>query len=314
MFTYSNIMDQAFSWIYYKLIECLNDFTQYIGNMGADLFNDASIKAILSFFQIFASALLLIGIVMAFSEYAIGAESGRSNFRDTLFSISKAMLAVTLFTIVPVKLYQLSISMESMIGSAINAANFIDGIRCSAESSAASTSSSNTLMGNIMDFFTQMISGNPVLSIVGSITGTSSSTGEPHIPTVANLLFLIAFCIGFFKVLFGNLKRGSILLIQICVCPFYILSLAMGYSDSFIGWCKQIVGLCFTAFIQNLLLTIGLLVFQHQMVIGTGIMLGAAEVPRIAGRYGMDTSVRANVSSVAYAANTTMSLVKAISR
>lgn len=312
MFTYSNIMDQAFSWLYYKLIDCLNDFTQYIGNMGADLFDDENIKAILQFFLLFASALLLIGIVMAISEYAIGYETGRTNIADTLANIFKAMFADALFTTVPVKLYQFSISVESIIAKFINSANLISSTQSSASSSTGSTS--NSLINSVLNFFTQIISGDPVLSIVGSIAGSGSSTGETHVPTVANLLFLIAFCIGFFKVLFGNLKRGTILLIQICVCPFYILSLAMGYSDGFTGWCKQIVGLCFTAFVQNLLLTIGLLVFQHQMVIGTGIMLGAAEVPRIAGRYGMDTSIRANISSMAYAANTTMSLIRAISR
>lgn len=306
-------MDQAFSWLYYTLINSLNDFTKYISNMGADLFNYDSIKAILEFFRIFAAALLVIGIVMAISEYAIGAESGKTDFRDTIFNIFKAMLAVALFTVVPVKLYQLSISMENVIAKSINAVDIIDSTKKALQSS--SNSGSNSLVGGITDFFKHLVSLNPVLSIVGSVAGLGgNSDGQPHVPTVVNLLFLIAFCIAFFKVLFGNLKRGAILLIQICVCPFYIFSLTIGYSDGFLGWCRQIAGLCFTAFLQNLLLTIGLMIFKDQMVIGLGIMLGAAEVPRIAGHYGLDTSVRANFSNITYATGSMMSLIKAISR
>jgi hypothetical protein len=52
------------------------------------------------------------------------------------------------------------------------------------------------------------------------------------------------------KVFFSNLKRGGILLIQIAVGSLYMFSVPRGYIDGFVQWCKQIVGLCLTAFLQ----------------------------------------------------------------
>lgn len=307
MFTFSNMADQLFSWLYYKLIDCLNTFTKYIGDMGADLFDDENIKAILLFFQLLASVLLVVGIGISFSEYAIGAENGRTSIRDTVMNIFKAMMAVALFSTVPIKLYQLSISVENTIGAAISAATPAVGM---------DPSPPKNFFDGVLDFLKGLVNANPILHLIGSVTGSGDPIPDAdaqHIPSVSDLLFIVAFCYGFFKVLFGNIKRGTILLIQICVCPFYIFSLTLGYSDGFSGWCKQIVGLCFTAFLQNLLLTVGLIIFRQQMIIGTGIMLAAAEVPRIAGRYGLDTSAKANISSVTYAASTTMSIVRALS-
>lgn len=303
MFTFGNTMDQLFAWVYYKLIGCLNDFTKYLGDMGAELFDSPIIQAILIFFQLLASALLAVGIAMAISEYAIGAETGKTSLRDTAANIVKAMMAAALFTVVPVRLYQLSINVENTIGNAINSSS------AAAQKSSASAAQNGGLISGIINVFQTMVASNPVLSFVGSVTGTGDSAGQ-HVPSIVNLLFLIAFCYGFFKVLFGNLKRGAILMIQICVCPLYIFSLTMGYSDGFAGWCRQIIGLCFTAFMQNILITVGLLLFKDQMVIATGIILAAAEVPRIAGHYGLDTSVKANISSVTYAANSAVSMIR----
>lgn len=302
-------MDQLFTWVYYLLINSLNDFTQYIGNMGADLFDNAIVKAILLFFWWIGVTVLLIGIVIAIAQFGIGYDSGKSNFVETLSNIIKAMMVTALFTTVPVKVFQLSISTESAISRLINGGSLL----INNSNTAAGSDTSNSLISSISSFFTAMIASNPVLSVIGSLAGGGSSSSQ-HIPTFMNLLFLIAFCYGFFKVLFGNLKRGGILMIQICTCPFYIMSLAMGYSDGFTGWYRQILGICFTSFLQNLLLALGLMVFQTQMVVGTGVMLAAAEVPRIAGRYGLETSVRSNFTQVSYAARSAMSLVKAIGR
>lgn len=309
MFTYDNSMDQMFTWLYYTLINSLNDFTQYIGNMGADLFDDPIVKAILVFFWWIGVTVLLIGIVIAIAQFGIGYESGKSNFIDTLSNIIKAMMVTALFTTVPVKLYQLAISTESAISRLINGGSLL--ITANSE---ATSGSSNALIGGISSFFTTLVESNPILSVIGAIAGGVGSSDSQHIPSFLNLLFLIAFCYGFFKILFGNLKRGAILMIQVCTCPFYIMSLAMGYTDGFTGWYRQILGICFTAFLQNLMLALGLIVFQKQMVVGTGVMLAAAEVPRIAGRYGLETSVHSNFTQVSYAARSAMSLVKAIGR
>jgi len=119
------------------------------------------------------------------------------------------------------------------------------------------------------------------------------------------------------KVFFANLKRGGILLIQIAVGSLYMFSVPRGYQDGFISWCKQVVGLCLTAFLQATILTAGLMVLREQALLGLGLMLTAGEVPRIAGQFGLDTSTKANLMSTVYAAqsavNTTRTIVRAVS-
>ena len=76
------------------------------------------------------------------------------------------------------------------------------------------------------------------------------------------LLILMGYAV--IKVFFANLKRGGILLIQIAVGSLYLFSVPRGYIDGFVGWCKQVIGLCLTAFLQATVLIAGLMVVKDQ--------------------------------------------------
>ena len=90
------------------------------------------------------------------------------------------------------------------------------------------------------------------------------------------------------------------------------------YTDGFIQWCKQIIGLCLTAFLQSTILIAGLMVFKDHALLGLGLMLSAGEIPRIAGAFGLDTTTRANIMSAVYTAqaavNTTRTVVQAVAK
>ena len=60
-----------------------------------------------------------------------------------------------------------------------------------------------------------------------------------------------------------------------------MFSVPRGYADGFNQWCKQVIAICLTAFMQTTLLFLGLLTFPQNMLLGLGIMLAANEVPRI---------------------------------
>ena len=81
-------------------------------------------------------------------------------------------------------------------------------------------------------------------------------------------------CMGYavIKIFFANLKRGGILLIMISVGSLYLFSVPRGYIDGFVSWCKQIVGLCLTAFLQSVMLVAGLMVFPDKVLLGLGLM------------------------------------------
>ena len=148
------------------------------------------------------------------------------------------------------------------------------------------------------------------------------TTGYSGFGTITSAIMVI-FCIilmayAVIKVFFANLKRGGILLIQIAVGSLYMFSVPRGYLDGFTQWCKQVVGLCLTAFLQATILVAGLMVFREKALLGLGLMLSAGEIPRIAGAFGMDTSTRANLMSAVYTAqaaiNTTKSVVQAVTK
>ncbi|MDE6588832.1 MAG: hypothetical protein K2K53_00505, partial [Oscillospiraceae bacterium] len=114
------------------------------------------------------------------------------------------------------------------------------------------------------------------------------------------------------KVFIASLKRGGILLIEIAVGSLYMFSVPRGYSDGFTQWCKQIIGLCLTSFLQSTILVAGLMVFNTNALLGLGLMLSAGEVPRIAGAFGLDTSTKASLSSAVHTAQMAVSTTKVI--
>ena len=62
------------------------------------------------------------------------------------------------------------------------------------------------------------------------------------------------------------------MLIQIAVGSLYMFSVPRGYIDGFTGWCKQIVGLCLTAFLQATILIAGLMVIKDNALAGIRVL------------------------------------------
>lgn len=308
MFTIQNALDQLNAFFYYGAITVINEFQQYLGNMGTEIFDNPFIQAILMFFYWLANSLLVVGIILAVFEYCISLETGKASMKDMLFSILKGMAAANLFTTLPVTFYRFSVQVTGAITSVMNITQLDTAL------GTTSSTSTSSLVGDALSILNDLVINNPLVNPFGAIgVGVAPTpTNEQHVPTIVNLIFMMAFEYGFLKVLFGNIKRGGIILIQISVCSLYIFSLVRGYSDAFISWCKQIVALCFTTFLQNLMLVGGLLLFPHQMVAGVGLMLAAAEVPRIAQAFGLDTSTKANLAGISTTTSSVISLGRII--
>ena len=163
-----------------------------------------------------------------------------------------------------------------------------------------------------------------VMQEINAVESISDLTAGPllgfgNITSGIMILFcLILMAYAVVKVFFANLKRGGILLIQIAVGSLYMFSVPRGYTDGFIQWCKQIIGLCLSAFLQATILVAGLMVFKDHALLGLGLMLSAGEIPRIAGAFGLDTSTKANLMSAVYTAqaavNTTRTVVQAVAK
>lgn len=66
--------------------------------------------------------------------------------------------------------------------------------------------------------------------------------------------------------------------------------------------------------LQTMLLFLGLLTFPNNILLAIGIMMAAAEVPRIAQQFGLDTSVKVNVMSAVHMGSSAVNLVKAVGK
>lgn len=293
-------MDQLLTWLYYRSLQGLTNLESYMGYMGTEVFDNIYAKALIQFFYLLAMGLMLVGCVVACGEFAIDYQNGSGNYKDLGLNILKGFATANLFTTVPVQLFALSVHLQTIVATIFNQAGLntdLSGLTQSS-SSSSSTSTMANLLSIPLSVFNAMISGDPLATIVGSLTGSSGDTTQQHVPSLAFIFFWLAFLIAFIKILFDNLKRGGILLVQICVCSLYMFSIPRGYTDGFFSWCKQVAGLCFTTFLQNMFLIIGLGALKSSLIFGVGILLAGAEIPRIAQQFGLESGLKANLSSV----------------
>ena len=294
-FVADNILGQIVDWFYGQVVGFLGNFFAEMGNMGVELFEMSWVQSIVLFFSYLAWALYGTGLVVACFECGIEYSSGRGNIRETALNAIKGFMAVSLFTVVPVRLYELSVTLQGQLTAGITGYG----------------ASIGDVASDIMQEFSAVESLTDLTS--GPFLGFGSITSGIMI-----LFCIILMAYAIIKVFFANLKRGGILLIQIAVGSLYMFSVPRGYTDGFIQWCKQIIGLCLTAFLQATILIAGLMVFKDHALLGLGLMLSAGEIPRIAGAFGLDTTTRANIMSAVYTAqaavNTTRTIVQAVSK
>ena len=289
-FVADTVLGQIVDWIYGQIIGFLGNFFSAMGNMGADLFDMTWVQSIVLFFVYLAWALYGTGLVVSAFECGIEYQSGRGSIKDTALNAIKGFMAVSLFSVVPVELYKLSISLQGSLTAGI------------------------TGLGTGIDTVAANIIGQ--LSAAGSLENAGNAGVFGGMGAITNPLMLIFILIlmgyAVIKVFFANLKRGGILLIQIAVGSLYMFSVPRGYLDGFVSWCKQIVGLCLTAFLQSTILIAGLMVLKDHALLGLGLMLSAGEIPRIAGAFGLDTSTKANLMSAVYTAQTAVNMTRTV--
>jgi len=294
-FVADKVLGQIVDWFYGQVVGFLGNFFAEMGNMGVELFEMSWVQSIVLFFSYLAWALYGTGLVVACFECGIEYSSGRGNIRETALNAIKGFMAVSLFTVVPVRLYELSVTLQGQLTAGITGYG----------------ASIGDVASDIMQEFSAVESLTDLTS--GPFLGFGSITSGIMI-----LFCIILMAYAIIKVFFANLKRGGILLIQIAVGSLYMFSVPRGYTDGFIQWCKQIIGLCLTAFLQATILIAGLMVFKDHALLGLGLMLSAGEIPRIAGAFGLDTTTRANIMSAVYTAqaavNTTRTVVQAVSK
>ena len=289
-FVADTVLGQIIDWIYGQIVGFLGDFFMQMGNMGADLFEMTWVQSVVLFFSYLAWALYVTGLVVAAFECGIECQNGRGSIRETALNAIKGFMAVSLFTVVPVELYQLCVSLQGSFTAGITGLGKDFGTVAS------------EIIASLQD------AGTWEDAIGAGVFGGLNSITSPIL--MIYILILMGYAV--IKVFFANLKRGGILLIQIAVGSLYMFSVPRGYIDGFTGWCKQVIGLCLTTFLQATVLIAGLMVVKDHALLGLGLMLSAGEIPRIAGQFGLDTGTRANIMGAVYAAQGAVNLTRTI--
>ena len=278
------IWEKFMGFIYSMIYQALADFFTMMTEIGANLFDLNWVKAALHFFNLFGWGLFIAGLVVAIFDTAIEYQTmGRLNIKKQVLPFLYGLLAVNLFTTVPVELFRFSVSLQN---------TFVKDL-------------ANEAIGMTLDV--QYWARQSLALFNPAMAGMSHNV-------LLELLMLI--CMGYcvIKCFFSNIKRGGILLTQIAVGSFYLFSLPRGMTEGFTGWCKQIVALCFTTFMQTTLLMMGLITMQSHALLGLGVMLAANEVPRIAQHFGLDTSTRFNAMSAVHTTTTAINLTRMIAK
>ena len=280
--TVSNeIWSKFMSWLYSTVYGALADFFSIMSGIGAQLFDLGWVQSALHFFSLFGWGLFLAGVVVAVFDIAIEYQSmGRINIKRQILPFLWGLLAVNLFTTVPVQLFRFCVNLQNTFAQDL--AQEVIGMNLSVEEAAK----------NALGLFNpdQQIFSNAFLSLL--------------------ILICLGYCV--VKVFFSNIKRGGILLTQIAVGSLYLFSLPRGYTDGFTGWCKQIIAICFTTFLQTTLLFLGLITLQTHPLLGLGVMLSANEVPRIAQQFGLDTGMKISPMSVVHTTTSAIHIGRAV--
>ena len=268
-------------WLYESIYTAVGEVFADINNLGIEIFDLSWVQAVVRLFTLLGWALFVAGIVVSVFEVAIESQSGRASIKGAFLNLLKGFFAVSLIGVLPIQLYKLCCSLQGVF------TGDLAGI-FAAEQTAT--------IGEFANLILSALFMPTQLTQIG----------------LKNICLLIAFSYCIIKIFFANIKRGGIILIQIAVGSLYMFSVPRGYTDGFYQWCRQTVAICLTAFLQTTLLFLGMMTFQDYALLGLGVMLAANEVPRIAQQFGLDSSVRVNLSSAVYTTNTAVNLARTV--
>ena len=279
----NSVWNALVQWLYEAFYTAIGDLFADINNLGVEIFDLSWVQAVVNLFSMLGWSLFVVGVVVAVFEVAIESQSGRVSIKGTAMNVLKGFFAASLVGVLPVQLYKTCCRLQGIFTADLA------GIFAGEQSST-------------------------IGSFAGDVLSMVFSPSEAMLVGIKEIFFLLAFAYCVIKVFFANIKRGGILLVQTAVGSLYLFSVPRGYTDGFYQWCKQVIAICLTAFMQTTLLFLGMMTFQNNMLLGLGIMLAAGEVPRIAQQFGLDSSVRVNVSSVVYSTSSAVNLAKNLMR
>ena len=118
-FLLGDVMDQLIDWVYGQMVGFLGNFFSQMGNMGVELFEMSWVQSIVLFFSYLAWALYVVGLVVSCFETGIDYQNGKGSIKESMIDALKGFMAVSLFTVVPIRLFELSVNLQSSLTTGI---------------------------------------------------------------------------------------------------------------------------------------------------------------------------------------------------
>ncbi len=265
------------------MLDLVKKLTPYLLNIATNLFDIKGVADIIKLFQNLGWLLFGVGTVIAILDTAVLSSKGEADIGGTALNILKGLAVTSLFTVLPIHLFKFTVTLTTLFNKGWTSATLSEQLADSA--------------------------GDKITTAAKALYGTETiTTGGGNLIIATTILFfcgVVLYCVA--KLFLQNIKRGGILLIQIAVGSLYMFGIPRGYQDGFVSWCKQVIALCITTFLQTTLIIFGFFILTGNVVVSKnaflvllvacGVMLAGNEVPRIAQTYGLDTSAKSRLSS-----------------
>lgn len=267
-----DIADALLRWMYDALIGGFETVIGDVVDIGTEVFehpqNYPYVQVTIEFFQKLAWVFLALGLVLAAMEAAIAYYNGRGDFGNVALNVIKSYAVCFFLTTFAIRVYKfvlLDINpgwLEVVMHTGTNPPEAVD-------------------THGILVLFTAILDG---LELIGY--------GLHGIIMLLVILYLLI------KIYFMIFKRTALFIALLGIGSLHMIEIPRGIWDGFTGWVKQVAGICFITVIQTTLLGIAARLFvDGHPLLGIGMMAACEDVPRIADRYGVDTSMNSGAAA-----------------
>ena len=261
-----DIADALMQWIYDSIVGGFEGVINSVMDIGVEMFENPSaypyVQVTVDFFQKLAWVFFALGIVLAAMEAAIAYYNGRGDLGNVALNIIKSYAVCFFLTNLAIRIYKFVILdinpgwLRVVMQTGGNAPDAMDA-------------------EGILSLFTTVLNGTNLIDY-----------------GIYGILMLFVMLYYLVKIYFMIFKRTALFIALLGIGSLHMIEIPRGIWDGFHGWAKQVAGICFVSVIQTTLLAIAARLFvDAHPLLGIGMMAACEDVPRIAERYGVDTSM-----------------------
>lgn len=251
-------MDIIFNYLKDKIIGGAGDVIVFMTQASINLLQNEIVKNVLDLFEYIGWLILVIGVLFAIANlYIRFLETGRLELHFFIINVTQSIIAIFFLRVGATEIFILGNTLNKLICKVTSEPDY------------------NKSINSFVDYLVTMRFNTIWILFIG-------------------LVAIISIMVSLFQIM----KRGGMYIAQIAMGYIYLFSLPAGNTDGFSEWIKQTVAIALTNVLQTTLLFVGMNLMAREgkdIILGLGVILGASSVEKIAGRYGMSTSISRSI-------------------